>query len=84
LPEDIGKLQQLRTLWLGNNKLKKLPREMVKLNNLEWNNNFLDLSSNIDGNPLEEPPLDVCLRGILAIKEYFGEKRETKREKVYK
>jgi hypothetical protein len=84
LPEDIGKLQQLRTLWLGNNKLKKLPRDIVKLNNLEWNNNFLDLSSNIDGNPLVDPPLDICLTGIQAIRDYFGEKREIKREKVYK
>lgn len=71
LPAEIGQLEMLNTLWLGNNRLTRLPREITRLVRLDWNDENLSLSSNIEGNPLKKPPLDVCTRGIAAIAGYF-------------
>lgn len=75
LPESIGRLAKLRTLWLGNNKLTHLPKEISMLNSLEWDNQSFALSTNLEGNPLVEPPFEVCSKGIQAIKEYFNAKK---------
>lgn len=73
LPPQIGQLVSIRTLWLGCNRLTKLPREIVQLVHLDWNDDNLSLSSNIERNPLEEPPTSVCANGLAAIKNYFEE-----------
>ena len=36
LPPEIGQLQQLRELWLGDNQLTTLPDEITRLRQLEW------------------------------------------------
>lgn len=70
--EAIGELQALRTLWLGKNKLVKLPRELLKLDLLDWWNGS-DLFSNIDGNnELRDPPLDILAKGAEAVRSYFN------------
>lgn len=71
LPPQIGQLVQLQTLWLGDNRLTKLPREIANLNCLEWNDDNFNLSSNLENNPLREPPMHVCTQGLAAIVEYF-------------
>ena len=54
LPESIGKLAYLTTLWIGNNKITKLPIQITALARLDWDEKNFNLSSNFDGNPLEE------------------------------
>lgn len=68
LPPQISQLVKLRTLWLGENKLTKLPREIVQLINLDWNDY---ISCNIDRNPLMDPPVEICSKGLDAIIDYF-------------
>jgi hypothetical protein len=75
LPDSIGTLSNLRTLWLGNNKLTRLPRKITKLKKLDWNETTFCLSTNIDGNPLDDPPLSICKKGLKAIEEYFVQLR---------
>lgn len=70
LPETFSNLRSLHTLWLGKNKLRTLPRKFGNLVNLEWGDN--QCSSNFEGNPLENPPLEICRGGPLEIKQYFA------------
>jgi hypothetical protein len=77
LPDSIGFLSNLRTLWVGNNKLTKLPRKITKLKKLDWNENTFCLSTNVDGNPLDDPPLSICKKGIKAIEQYFVQLRSS-------
>ena len=70
LPDVLCQLTSLETLWLGNNQLKSLPRDFTDLKQLDWYHHC-ELSSNFEGNPLEEPPLSVCRQGMNAIEEYF-------------
>ncbi|CAF0814427.1 unnamed protein product [Brachionus calyciflorus] len=69
VPKTIGKLEFLRTLWLGNNNLNSLPYKITNLINLDWDD--LNLTTNIDGNPLVDPPLEVCIKGLNSIREYY-------------
>ena len=78
VPRGIGNLKNLRTLWLGENKIRRLPKEITKLKYLDWNEDSFYLSSNLGGNPLEEPPLHVCLKGIHEIRIYFQENTITR------
>lgn len=71
LPQSIGKLKNLRTLWLAFNDLTELPKSFTQLTNLEWSH--LQLSSHIDNNPLEKPPVHICVKGTRAIKKYFDD-----------
>ena len=79
VPKTIGNLKYLRTLWLGENSISKLPREITKLKYLDWNEDSFYLSSNLGGNPLIEPPLYICLKGIQEIRLYFEEHDNTKK-----
>jgi Leucine-rich repeat (LRR) protein len=81
LPDSIGQLVKLRTLWLGNNKLTKLPKQILNLKSLEWDDNSFNLSSNIEGNPLTEPPYEFCLQGMTGINNYFRSNNNISRTK---
>ncbi|CAF1147726.1 unnamed protein product [Rotaria sp. Silwood1] len=70
LPDTICQLSKLETLWLGDNKLKELPKTFSQLKHLDWHHHC-ELSSNFEGNPLENPPLDVCRKGMEAIEQYL-------------
>ncbi len=76
IPKSIGNLNSLRTLWLGSNELLRLPVDICDIVDLDWTPDNFDLSSNIDKNPLIDPPLDVCLKGIQSIRDYFEKKYE--------
>lgn len=72
LPKSLGKLVNLRTLWFGNNKIARLPRELLNLRYLGWEDEgTFNLSTILEGNPLEEPPHDICQLGLAAIRDYF-------------
>lgn len=71
LPDVLCQLNKLETLWLGNNQLKSLPNQFSELTNLDWYHHC-ELSSNFEGNPLEDPPLIVCRQGMKAIESYFA------------
>ncbi|CAF4681911.1 unnamed protein product, partial [Rotaria magnacalcarata] len=62
LPDSVCQLSKLETLWLGDNKLTELPKSFPQLKHLDWYHHC-ELSSNFEGNPLVNPPLDVCRKG---------------------
>ena len=66
-------MSNLRCLWLGNNKLQTLPQRFGYLNLTDWDNFGRHMFSTIiDGNPLTDPPMEICKQGIRAIAQYFG------------
>ena len=73
VPDSIGSLVSLRSLWLGKNNLQKLPASILNLKSLDWGE--FNLSCNFNGNPLSEPPYDVCAQGISVIRHYFESKK---------
>ena len=75
LPNNIGMLTNLRCLWVGKNRLRSLPPSVTALEKLDWGR-VHTWSPALDGNPLENPPLDVCKRGVAAIEMYFRQRRE--------
>ncbi|XP_009998142.1 PREDICTED: leucine-rich repeat-containing protein 40-like [Chaetura pelagica] len=78
LPEDVCLLRNLHTLWLGNNHLQSLPARFGELVNLDWGYNYC--SCNFEGNPLENPPPEVCSRGPEEIRDYFLSFHRTQRD----
>ncbi len=71
LPDSICELTQLKSLWIGQNNIKKLPRDFGNLDQLDWGQRHT-ISTALDGNPLEDPHLEVCKRGPEKIAAYFG------------
>ncbi|XP_064626405.1 leucine-rich repeat-containing protein 10-like [Lineus longissimus] len=69
LPDGICELQMLRMFWVGNNRLRALPRKFGSLKLLDWGWHYT--STTLDGNPLENPPLEVCKLGADEICNYF-------------
>nr|XP_006815164.1 PREDICTED: p53-induced protein with a death domain-like [Saccoglossus kowalevskii] len=67
LPDDICKLQSLKTMKATTNHITALPHHFgASLHQLTL--------LNVEGNPLEDPPIDICQQGIAAIKTYQDEK----------
>ena len=75
LPSNIGLLTDLRCLWVGNNRLRSLPHSVTALEKLDWGR-LHTWSPALDGNPLKDPPLDVCKRGVTAIETYFRQRSD--------
>ena len=73
LPDEICDLVRLRALWLGNNRLKELPVRFGELRDLDWGRGHMG-SLSVDGNPLEEPPLEIAKKGVAYIQVYFAKK----------
>ncbi|MDJ0902895.1 MAG: COR domain-containing protein [Xenococcus sp. MO_188.B8] len=86
LPESISKLSNLNELYLTNNRLITLPESLGKLSNLALlfltSNQLTTIPESLSklssstllylrGNPLDTPPLEIAIRGIGAIREYF-------------
>lgn len=79
LPQQIGQLQQLSSLFVYNNSLRELPRSLCQLTALKHVFiSLVDLSScvpfnaslqlGLDGNAnMTFPPLSVCYLGVRAV-----------------
>ncbi|OCT75054.1 leucine-rich repeat protein soc-2 homolog [Xenopus laevis] len=70
LPKGLCSLTKLRCLWLGNNNIRELPDSFGNLALLDWGDNYC--SFDLDGNPLNKPPIEVCMGGPQRIKAYFS------------
>jgi internalin A len=88
LPAEIGKLTNLKDLYLNNNQLTELPPEIGKLTNLIWlsliDNQLTELPAEIggltnlrrldlDNNPLTSLPPEIVEQGESAILAYLRE-----------
>ena len=78
LPESICDLPNLRCLWIGDNNIKRLPRNFGNLRLLDWGHRHTQ-STVVDGNPMQNPPIDVCKRGVQAIARYFQQAEPDRR-----
>jgi Leucine-rich repeat (LRR) protein len=91
LPSSIGEMKRLRTLKLRRNQLTELPDSLcqLKLVHIDVTSNLLKslplsltrLTSSlstleIDSNPLESPPSEVCARGLSHILRYLLRKAD--------
>lgn len=72
LPESMEKMSNLSTLWIGDNNLKKFPTQLLNLKKLDWEEYLLP--SHLEGNPFEEPDINVCQQGLQAIRDYYKSK----------
>jgi len=64
----ISKLNDLKELDLSHNNITSLPRDFLLSNNLK--------EICLACNPLEDPPLDICMKGITAIRSYLLKKEK--------
>ena len=76
LPAEICHLSNLRCLWIGHNRIRRLPRDFGSLHGLDWGKSVHMPSTVIEGNPLEDPPVEICMKGIHAIEQYFKDTEE--------
>ena len=83
----IDKLTQLEHLDLSNNRIQNLPSSLLQLS-LDWHTDgFHAKGLLLEGNSLQNPPLDVIKSGRQAIEAYYqsleqGEKRELREAKL--
>ena len=75
IPDSITQLTNLNSLYLSYNQLTSIPDSISQLTNL----NSLDLSEN----PLEKPPIEIAIKGIYAIREYFRQLIEEGKDYIY-
>jgi len=98
IPIGFSQLKKLETLRLGRNQIEKIPNELfysdsIKsfdvtdnsiceiYNSVLYNNSIEELK--IDNNPIVNPPLEVTVRGIKAIKKYFSSVQRLGSTKLY-
>ena len=62
LPSNFGILETLRHLDISGNKISQLPESIIELRLRNWH---------CEDNPLQNPPLEVALKGLGSIKTYF-------------
>eukprot|EP00934_Nitzschia_sp_Nitz4_P003673 Nitzschia sp. Nitz4//scaffold115_size69933//47363//53133//NITZ4_006008-RA/size69933-snap-gene-0.86-mRNA-1//-1//CDS//3329533517//3663//frame0 len=62
IPDELDRLKSLRTLKVMNNLLEKIPMRVC-----DMDLKTIDVSSN----PLIQPPIETCERGISAMKRYY-------------
>ena len=85
LPPEISEWKKLTQLNLSRNQLTSLPPEMlelgldVKWEDDKWEYQFGKKGIFLEGNPLENPPLEIVKKGIEAIRNYFKSFEEEKR-----
>jgi GTPase SAR1 family protein len=72
LPDDLDQLAALRTLKVMNNLLEKIPMRVCDMDLRQ-----IDVSSN----PVVQPPLETCERGICSMKRYYHCLRNEKQSK---
>lgn len=86
LPPEISKLKHLTLLNISDNNLSSLPPEILELDlNIEWGNPWKSNIICLNGNPLENPPVEIVKKGREAVINYFkseGEKKPLNEVKV--
>ncbi|AKB44605.1 COR domain-containing protein [Methanosarcina vacuolata] len=87
LPPEITELKNLTTLILSDNQLTSLPPEILELGiDIEWESNSAEKGIFLEGNPLENPPIEIVKQGREAVINYFksleGEKKPLNEVKV--
>jgi Leucine-rich repeat (LRR) protein len=55
---------------ISSNKLQSLPSKAIKSLNID---NLKSKTLKLDNNPLDYPPIDVCISGLKVIKQFFEE-----------
>jgi len=73
----IAKLKNLTRLDISRNQLTLLPPEILELDlEIEWNDYWKSNAIYLEGNPLENPPMEIVKQGREAVINYFksGEK----------
>ncbi|MCP4257766.1 MAG: GTP-binding protein [Planctomycetes bacterium] len=72
VPKELGQLTNLTTLSLENNQLTSLPKELVDLGmEISWKFGMGKGGISLEGNPLENPPVEVVKRETKAVREWF-------------
>ena len=67
----LAHLTQLERLDLSNNRIQNLPSSLLQLS-LDWHNDGFHIQGLcLEGNPLQNPPLDVIKSGRQAIEDYY-------------
>jgi GTPase SAR1 family protein len=72
IPEDLDRLKALRTLKVMNNFLEKIPMRVC-----DMELKAIDVSSN----PVIQPPIETCERGICSMKRYYDCLRKEEQSK---
>jgi GTPase SAR1 family protein len=75
LPPEIAQLPNLQVLSIRSNQLRQLPPAIAQLPNLQ--------TINISVNPLEDPPLEVAISGMKAIRNYFRQQEAAGKDRLY-
>jgi len=66
-------LTRLDKLYLGRNKIKFIPKEILELKMEIVFGDESKAGIHLDGNPIENPPLEIVKQGKQAIKAYFAD-----------
>jgi hypothetical protein len=87
LPSEIVKLKNLTKLNISRNQLTSLPPEIIELDmNIKWEYQLGENGIFLEGNPLENPPIEIVKQGREAVTNYFksleGEKKPLNEVKV--
>ena len=87
LPPEISELKNLTELYISGNQLTSLPPEILELDlEIEWEKNWKPNIIYLEGNPLENPPVEIVKQGREAVINYFksleGEKEPLNEVKV--
>jgi hypothetical protein len=76
----MSELVNLEDLWLGTNSIQEVPLSLTKAKKLDWAHRYL--STILDENPIEKPPLPVCRIGFKAIKNWYEKQVNTFSRKI--
>ncbi len=93
LPPEISELKNLTTLDISGNRLTSLPPEILENLNFQWEGLYTKWEAKLrkkgiflEGNPLENPPVEIVKQGREAVINYFksleGEKKPLNEVKV--
>uniref|UniRef100_UPI00260132B2 COR domain-containing protein n=1 Tax=Methanosarcina sp. UBA289 TaxID=1915574 RepID=UPI00260132B2 len=87
LPPEVSELENLNTYYISGNQSTPLPELPISsLLGFEWKYRFAEEGVFLEGNPLENPPIEIVKKGREAIRNYFesleGEKRPLNEVKV--
>ena len=87
LPPEIAELKNLTELYISYNQLTSLPPEIIELDmDIKWEYQFGEKGIFLEGNPLENPPVEIVKHGREAVINYFksleGEKKPLNEVKV--